>query len=204
MIFDMTLYRPTELEKWICQKYQESGIITPAELDLDQIADIFSSAVRTTGGKTKVYYDDEVAIIYLNQRDGSSKQRADFFHELCHPAMHAGSQLGLPQLFIELQEAQAGAFQQYAAMPYYMLAEITPCHTYNEYYNLLADVFRLPLPFVKKRIDQVKRRMIQGHHDRNTHARQTGVPYRYGYSDETLRILDQLHQQLSKQREAFV
>ncbi|MHA6484519.1 ImmA/IrrE family metallo-endopeptidase [Paenibacillus sp. strain BS8-2] len=203
MIFDMTLYRPTELELWICQKYQESGIVTPADLDLDHIADIFCSIVRTTGGKTKVYYDDVVGIIYLNQYDGASKQRADFFHELCHPAMHAGSQLGLPQLFIELQEAQAGAFQQYAAMPYYMLAEIKPCHTYDEYYNLLADVFRLPLPFVVKRIDQVRRRMLQGHHDRNAYARQTGITYRYGYSEETLRVLDKLHQQLSDQRGAL-
>jgi hypothetical protein len=206
LIFDMTLYKPTELEMWICQKYLDNGIMTPADMDIDQIGEIFETFITyKDGGKTKVLYDDTPgAMVFLNIHDSESTQRLKFFHELGHPAMHSGSQNRMPRLFVDLQEAQAGAFQLYAAIPYYMLAEITPCHTYAGYYNLLADVFRLPLPFVRKRIDQVKRRMLQGHNDRNMHAQFAGVSYRYGYSDETLRLLGKLHQQLSKQKEALV
>jgi Domain of unknown function (DUF955). len=205
LIFDMTLYKPTELEKWICHKYRNNGILTPADMDIDRIGEIFNAFIAyKCDGDARVVYDDHVGLIFLNIYDIESEQRMKFFHELGHPAMHAGSQCDLPRLFIELQEAQAGAFQQYAAMPYYMLSGINPCHTYDEYHTLLSETFRLPRPFVAKRIDQVRRRMLQGHQDRSMHAQLTGVAYRYGYTEETLRILGQLNQQLNKQqREVF-
>ncbi|MEK3882378.1 ImmA/IrrE family metallo-endopeptidase [Paenibacillus sp. PL2-23] len=205
MIFDMTLYKPTELEKWICQKYHDNGIKTPADMDLDYIGEIFNTYITyKSEGDARVIYDDFVGgLIFLNIHDSDAQQRLKFFHELGHPALHAGSQDKLPSLFVELQEAQAGAFQQYAALPYFMLAEISPCHTFDEYFTHLSEAFRLPRSFVQRRIDQVKRRILQGHQDRNAYARRVGVAARYGYTDETLRILGQLHQQLSKQREAF-
>ncbi|RJX40912.1 ImmA/IrrE family metallo-endopeptidase [Paenibacillus pinisoli] len=205
MQFDLKLYKPTEVENRISSVYQDSGIVSPADMDLDRIALIFNCHIIYSDKPTMVLYDDDHGgLIFLRANAPREQQREDFFHEISHPALHVGCQDNLPDLFVGLQESQAASFQLYAAMPYYMLADITPCHTFDEYYTLLSETFRLPRIFVQRRIDQVNRRILQGHQDRYIRTRfNNPVSHRFSHTEETLRILRQLNQQLTKKQEAL-
>lgn len=159
MCLDIKHYMTTELEELIYQKYCEHGILAPGDMDLDRIAAMHHAIIQPTGGRSKVLFDDSGGIIFLNKQDDTSKQRADFFHELGHLVRHTGSQNSLPPLFVELQERQASVFQLYAAMPYYLVANYEDyLHSQNAV-PLLANEFNLPRNLVQRRLDQIVNRI---------------------------------------------
>lgn len=200
--FDLTLYKPTDLERWISEKYRAAGIFAPEDMDLDVIAEIFNCEIKYELGEPTAIYDELYGgIIFLRLSDQEAKQRIDFFHELSHPALHVGDQRKLPSLFVEMQESQAAALQCYASMPSYLIAGIEPARTWREYIQNLADAFRLPYNFADKRVEQIKRRIYREHNDRNFRALTAPVKARWGYSDETIDLLDQLHRQTTEREE---
>jgi Zn-dependent peptidase ImmA (M78 family) len=138
-------------------------------MDLEHIASIYDIDVRTyTGPNFAEWHEEEYRFIFLNAYLRPEQKREAFFHELCHPLKHVGRQDSgvLPPAFVELQEMQAGVFQLYAAMPYYMLEEFK-----NDYYSQtslekgLAEEFCIPESLVRKRLIQIQNRIYQGHFD---------------------------------------
>lgn len=201
-LFNLELYKPTDMELWIQKKYRENGITSAYDMDIDTIASLFNACIVYARGETKVIFDDEGdCLMFLNIHDNEIEQRADFFHELCHPAMHVGDQRTLPPSFVSLQESQASLFQMYAAMPVYMLEDFKPNHHQNSYLKVLSEAFRLPYEFVERRIDQIYRRIKQERQDRNIRARFTPTAATYSYTDETNRILNQLSKQIASKKE---
>lgn len=200
-LFNLDLYKPTEMELWISKKYKENGINTPFDMDLDFIASLFNTYIVYDARGTKVIFDDEGdCLMFLNIHGNKIDQRLEFFHELCHPAMHVGNQRDLPSSFVSLQETQASLFQMYAAMPAYMLEQFKPSHYQSNYVRDLSEVFNLPHDFVKRRIDQIYRRISQERYDRNVQARTTPRPTLYSYTDTTMKILNQLNRQLAERK----
>lgn len=158
---DVNHYIPTDLERWIEQKYLLFDIHTPHDLSICRVAEVFQMTVRASDRETKVYHDDEGNhLLFLNARISKIEQRAEFFHELCHVIRHTGIQHSFSRSYIELQEIQANQFRLYAAMPYYMIA-----NKYSEMMKtmdiapLMAHDFQLPIRLVQGRIDQIIRRI---------------------------------------------
>lgn len=193
---DLHYYKPTDTEKWISEKYQENGIRTAADMDMDIIADMFNAAVQLTKtDEPRVLWDDDFCLILLDRDAPMEKIRKDFFHEICHPMFHIGNQHLLPVGLMELQENQADALQFYTAMPSYLLREFQGIQTYREYVKTVSDAFMLPPKFVEQRIAQIQRRSYIERSDREINA--PSVSVQFDYMPETKRILAQLKRQLS-------
>ncbi|MHA7966616.1 ImmA/IrrE family metallo-endopeptidase [Paenibacillus sp. CAU 1782] len=199
---DMRLYKPTELERWICGIYQTNGINRYGDMeDLDHIASLFNAFIAYTEGGTKVLYDEDGdCMIFLNIYLEKKQKRLAFFHELGHPAMHTGNQRSLPPSFVALQENQAGLFQQYAAMPFYILTEFQQqrCEA-----GQIAEALALPTPFVRQRLERIGRRIRQQREDLFLHTRLTAAfpPVPQEPSHAAMELLTKLNRQIRDRKE---
>jgi Zn-dependent peptidase ImmA (M78 family) len=205
-IFTLDLYKPTDLEQWICTQYQENGIHYASDLDIEHVADIFNIDIRTYSGPSFAQWEeDEYSLMFINGYLSEEQRREVFFHELCHPLRHTGCQdsRNMPAAFKELQEIQAARFQMYASMPFYMLEEFKEIQHQSSFIKLLSEAFVLPVKFVQQRIAQMMGRMHQERKDRNLRAKLSPAINRsWVHSAETERILDQLNTQLHNKKGA--
>ena len=194
-IFNVEIYRPSDTEKQICELYKSHGIYSPADMDIEAIAAVFDYEIQMKPLKSRVVYDNNYCVFFLDSRLGTAARRADFFHELCHPLMHVGSQRWLPSSFVEYQEMQAAQFQMFAAMPYYLVAQYKPLPIWSDYYRMLAEEFVLPYSFVERRIKQMMARIAQERNDNNLRARFSGrSAVKVEYMQTTLDALDRLNE----------
>lgn len=157
------LYRPSDLEQSIAMKYKECGVNHPSDLCIESIADIFEIELRTYEGKPFVYWDENFfAFIFLSASLDRIQMREVFFHELSHPIQHIGNQTKMPLLMKQLQENQAKQFELYAAMPFYLLEPFFETHTqdYSYFVGILSEEFKLSIPFIQRRLDQIQLRII--------------------------------------------
>lgn len=198
---DLTMYKATEMEIWINEKYKNSGILRATDMDLDIIASIFNIDIVYYDGPSFADWSDRSAVIFLNKKLSSEKAREIFFHELCHPLRHVGNQVNMPTGLKQLQEVQAGLFQLYAAIPAYMLEEFREISYYDTYVKCVAEAFDLTLTFVKKRLQQINQRIYQEQYNRILTANNQIIRIQYEYSQETQRIMSQLRRQLSAKKE---
>ena len=196
------LYRPSDMELWIQEKFERNGLYFPGDLeDWDRIASLFGAHIAYTEGETKVLYDEDGdCLIFLNIHMDKLQQKLAFFHELSHPALHAGNQRHMPPSFIALQESQAGLFQLYSAMPIHMLQAFAHLQQQPHYLRLVAEAFGVPLSFARKRLDRMAGRIRQEHTDRHLRARLEGSAAQQPavYSELTNRLLRQLYLQTRK------
>lgn len=200
-IFNLDLYKPSDMELWINKKYQDRGIHNVSDLNIDDIGALFNTYIAYSEGESKVIYDnDNDCMIFINIHLEVYEQRLAFFHELCHPAMHVGDQRSLPSAFVNLQESQAALFQLYSAMPAYMLAEFKSIQHSSYYLKILSEAFKLPYSFVKQRIEQILGRINRERQDRNLRARFTPAKVKYAYTDTTNKILDRLNKQITNKQ----
>ncbi|WP_308637686.1 ImmA/IrrE family metallo-endopeptidase [Paenibacillus silvisoli] len=200
-IFDLSLYKETDLEKWINTKYKDNGIHYASDIDIDRVAAIFDIEIRTYLGPSFAdWEEDEYSFIFINGYLTEEQRRDVFFHELCHPIQHVGRQAELPAPFVELQEIQAGLFQLYSAMPAYMLEEFKTIQDRSYYLKVLSEEFVLPIRIVERRIAQMMRRINQEKSDQEFKKRMNPSPHQKPYMPETIQIIDQLQRQLSAKR----
>ncbi|MGO4890338.1 ImmA/IrrE family metallo-endopeptidase [Anaerobacillus sp. MEB173] len=158
---NLALYKTTPLEEWIYHKYQANGIYSVDDLDMEKIITIFGGELASTKGTSHARWIDDGSnyfVIFLNTYQRVEKQRYDFFHELCHPLKHVGSQPNVSKLFNQLQEVQAGNFQLYAALPIYMLEEFNDI-PFSVFVKIVSEAFALPEVLVTKRMEQIKNRI---------------------------------------------
>lgn len=152
-------YSPSTTEEIVCDLYQIYGIQYASQLDLDVIASIWDTEVWKYPYPSQSMWNGYQNIIFLNTMSEPRQRRAEFFHELGHVARHVGTQDGLHDLFIELQEWQADRFQLVASMPYTLLPP--PERTWNEYAVALEDTFHVPADLAAKRAYQIQQRILQ-------------------------------------------
>lgn len=198
---ELRFYKPSETEQWIINKYMENGIMRPSDLTIAGVSMVFNTDVIYYDGRTTVKWEEGVyAVIAINENLDENEQRENFFHELGHPVLHIGRQRGMSDSFIELQEEQAGQFQMYAAIPYYMLEEFNDIEIRDVYIQTIADKFKLPTYLVRKRIEQMERKIMIEKYDQVYVRRCKPVRMEVEYTDETNRILEQLHRQLNAKK----
>ncbi|RAT99654.1 ImmA/IrrE family metallo-endopeptidase [Brevibacillus sp. Leaf182] len=165
---DYTHYKTSPLEEWINEMYFTHSIYTPNDLDIHRIAEVFGGEILYLPTRSHAYWDDDDTgefLISLDSRLDKPVQRSHFFHELCHPLRHVGNQKVLPKTFRDLQETQASLFQQYAAIPFFMVRELeVPLYEKN-IVNYWAHVFNVTVSLALRRYNQIKSRIIQAKND---------------------------------------
>lgn len=161
-------YKKTSLEIWIENLYKSKGIFSPKDLTVKNISKTFNFSIAyIENAPNRAIWDEEDAVIFLNPNLEYREVKAIFFHELCHPLRHYGAQeLMVNKEFRELQEDQANQFQIYAAMPFYMLSELDLPNSESITINILVEKFDIPYYLAKKRVEQIKRRIVQSHLDK--------------------------------------
>jgi Zn-dependent peptidase ImmA (M78 family) len=156
MQINFNSYKPSAVELWISSIYQQHDITRPIDLTISNVSNIFNTDVLIYDGPVFAEWEDDVySFIFLNQDIPTTEQKADFFHELCHPLRHTGCQNKLPKLFRDLQENQAQQFQLVAAMPIYLFNQVPSSLYYEHYINQLSYSFELPKNLVQKRLHQI-------------------------------------------------
>lgn len=203
MPLNWELYTPNDVEQWIEKLYYERGIQNPADLSIDLIAKAFDIQVFYYEGPCFAEWQEDggYSFIFLDNRMSLLEQRMNFFHELCHPLRHVGEQDKLPQSFRHLQEIQANQFRLYAALPFYMLENFDYSQSNLNSLTMLSETFHFPLNFVKRRMDQIQRRMWL--EQRNREIRKKDTPRPIIYSESTNKLLEQLHRQVAERRAGY-
>ncbi|WP_078428804.1 ImmA/IrrE family metallo-endopeptidase [Alkalihalobacterium alkalinitrilicum] len=160
---NIELYKTTPLEESIYSRYQANGIHTVEDLHMGNVATILGGDIAYTQTRSHArWIDDETNyfVVFLNPSQDIRKQRYDFFHEIAHPLNHVGDQRMVSPLFNHYQEIQAEQFQLYAALPFYMVVDYKDVPE-SVLSKILAQEFILPESLVIKRIEQIKRRIMQ-------------------------------------------
>ena len=189
-------YRTTILEEFVEATYEAIGITSPEQITVEQLSSrlniwvhygpVTSRALEAAGGMYSMFLADRLS---------PPQQRLDFLHELCHLLRHAGNQMSMRAAYTRMQELEAEQFVLYAAMPSSMVSRFTPIlPTMEAAVPCLADAFNVPIEFAAKRVDQIKRRIVEGYRQ-NKHRNPNRKPT---WSQETYRILQQLDRQLIK------
>lgn len=188
-------YCPSELECWINEKYQQDGIYSPHEMDVERIAALFGVDVMYYMGPSFAdWKDGQYSVIFLNKLLKVDKQREAFFHELCHPLRHVGHQKHAPTGLMELQEIQAEIFQLYASMPFYILNNYEEILRSNNCVPILSAEFSLPEALVKRRLEQIISRIRRGEENQRIYDTLPTVPSSriVTHSPDTLKMLNKL------------
>jgi len=204
----LTLYKKTDLELLAEKIYKEKEILAPSDLTIKNISESFDFQIRyIENAPCRALWDEEDAMIFLDSLLPNKEQRAIFFHELCHPLRHIGTQEHMKSnLFMDLQESQANQFQLYAAIPTFMLKSIELPN--NEFYAIKAieEIFNIPFSLAAKRMEQIKRRSLRQKIDvfliEKKQKKQSEVTPLL--SEETQRLLKQLNDQLNKKKDVLM
>lgn len=160
---NLTMYKLTEMEKWIESLYKSMGIHLPSDLTISNLAKTFNIDVYYhQDGPQRAMWDLEEQVIFLKPNQSEVKKRDVFFHEFGHPLLHFGDQRNMKfGTLMKLQEAQANQFQLYSSMPFYMIKELEIPKTENLFINLLKDTFYVSEKLARKRIEQINRRIYR-------------------------------------------
>lgn len=156
-------YQMTALEKWTEDLYQRIGVLRPAQISIDYIAerlniwvhylDVRSKSIEAAAGMYSMFIDNRLP---------PELQRLEFLHELCHLLRHAGNQTLMPAHFTQAQKDESERFILYSAMPYSMISARTLPERREDAAYEIAAVFQVPGELAMQRIDQIQRRIFQG------------------------------------------
>lgn len=183
-------YELTILEEWVEKFYIRNNIRRPADLTIENISAVLGIGVTFAPGVIdEVMFDEEYTHIFINSHYSPMRRWEVFCHELCHPLRHLGNQMMLPNELRKMQEIEAKAFSYYAAIPFFMIRQMTLPEQENETVYRLAKEFGVTSEFAKQRWDQILRRItrVRSHRDFVTALQKRGDP-----SAENL-LLEQPH-----------
>lgn len=179
---------------------REKNIFTLEQLSIENLCEVFNVEIRYHNKKSNCLYDQDFALIYIDNRLSYYEQRFKFFHELAHIIAHEGAQNTLAKEFNDLQEAQANRLALYLSMPRYLFE---PLAIKYQSIDKLRDGFELPQRVIIERIHSIKRekerhefhlRMQKVENQRKRKSLQPGKIY-----DTTNRILSQLKDQVGEE-----
>lgn len=191
-------YRMTILEESLEATYATAGIIYPHQITVRELSQrlnvwvhfrsVSSRALEAASGMYSMFLDDRLP---------PDRQRLDFLHELCHLLRHAGNQMVLPESYTRMQEIEAEHFVLYAAMPFSMIRRMEIPDGRGSAIAVITESFNVPADLAEQRLDQLQRRTLRGIWNTvvsdHVQERRQMEP---SWSQETMRILNQLNRQL--------
>jgi Zn-dependent peptidase ImmA (M78 family) len=153
-------YQTTPLEQWIEQLWMKSGIVSPSQLNVDEVATRLDVWVHYLKDTSRALEYMGLRTILLDKRQGRDAQWEDFLHELCHVLRHAGNQTTMPRMFCEGQEAEANRFVLYGAIPFFMLRHVRLPERIDEAIGVISIQFGVTFDLARKRLEQIQRRTL--------------------------------------------
>lgn len=199
----MRYYRLTPLEQTIEDMYRRLDVTKPEQLTIPNIAAKLGIWVYYLDMPSRVVESRGLYSMNINRQLSPEEQWEDFLHELCHVLRHAGNQIAMSELMLDMQEAEAGHFQLYAAIPFSMVRGLELPQRSSEIVELLSLEFGVTCQLAQRRLEQIQRRILQGVLDEET-ARRRKHPQLYhtaGWSDETRRVMNKLQLLLERRNE---
>ncbi|ULO07174.1 ImmA/IrrE family metallo-endopeptidase [Paenibacillus sp. 19GGS1-52] len=154
---DLSKYFKTPLEQSIEDVYVENKLLNSWDLTIDNLTAIFN--VEVTNTKSQAFSDNEQRIIFLSSNDIPDKQRRSFFHELGHIVRHSGDQRNMPDLFQQMQEADAERFSLYASIPFFMLEKLSLPKSGKHAAGYIGSIFHIPPAYAMRRLRQIRERI---------------------------------------------
>ncbi|MNM70408.1 hypothetical protein D3C81_820360 [compost metagenome] len=170
---DLSMYFLSPLEQLIQEIYLSNHLLNHWDLTIDNLATVFN--VEVAYSKLPTFSDNEQRVIFLCHNDEPSKQRRGFFHELGHVIRHSGDQRIMPELFQQMQEADAERFSLYASMPFFMLKKLSLPPSEEHASGRISDIFQVSPIFAQQRLRQIQER-ISG----------AQFIFKYSYSDSNI------------------
>lgn len=159
------MYQKSKLELEVEEKFKENYLLTPADLDFENVIETFDIKVKFHNGPDRALWDDDLGVymIFMKPYYSQKEKRGILFHELCHILRHYGSQeLMNCDSWKDLQEEDASHFQLYASMPFFMIENLQDLpRSESELIEKLSVVFNVPITLATKRVKQIKRRIGQ-------------------------------------------
>lgn len=171
---DLSNYFKTPLEQSIEDVYLENKLFDSWDLTIDNLAAIFNVEVTTT--KFQTFSDNEQRIIFLSSNDIPDKQRRSFFHELGHIVRHSGDQRSMPDLFQQMQEADAEQFSLYASIPFFMLEKLSFPKSGEHAAGYIGSIFHIPPAYAMRRLRQIRERISGTEYLSTTTSTYTAAP----------------------------
>ncbi|WP_246879942.1 ImmA/IrrE family metallo-endopeptidase [Bacillus suaedae] len=191
-------------EEKIQKLYKENDINFISDLSIENLALLFNIQVEYYDLRSRCIYDEDMALIYLDQNQPYEHIRYDFFHEMAHFFEHCNDQRQANKEFVRLQERQASSFALYASMPRYLFEPyMNSVHSLQE----LIDAFQLPEVHIRERIRIIRQQNTTRDHYKKLKQReeilinrtlQKGKVY-----ESTITVLDQLKKQVGEERMSY-
>lgn len=156
---DIFKYFKTPLEQSIEDFYINAGLLQPEDLTVENIATAFNVDVILSS--SHVFSDNELGVIFLNSNLFKEDLKKSFIHELAHVVRHVGDQRRMPELFKQMQEADAESFALYACMPFFMLERLTLPPLERVAAGEISKLFGIPPKLALRRLRQVSARITE-------------------------------------------
>lgn len=156
-------YTFTPLESWIEKLYNHLSISTPEQLNMIDIAAKLKIWLHFADVESVALDREGLYSLIIDRRLSKQQQWEDFGHELCHLLRHAGNQMMLPDLMVELQEAQANNFALHFCAPTFMLLKRPIPRLKREFIEDVCITFNVTYPFAKKRVEHFENQMTYFH-----------------------------------------
>lgn len=139
----------THLEEYVKNLYLKISITKPQQLCFQKIREALGIKVFYWPDASQALFSGNQSYIVLNESLSPQQQWQDFCHELAHILLHTGNQGRLSPLFIEYQENKANSFMYHAAIPTFMLDQLTTVNVAG-----IQQLFNVEYDFAVKRLDQ--------------------------------------------------
>lgn len=153
-------YDPTPFEQWTEQLWNQAGIRSVAQLNIEEVADRLNVWIHYMNDTSRALEYLGMRSILIDNRLDRKRQWEEFLHELCHVLRHAGNQTLMPKAFCEGQEAEANRFVLYAAMPLSMLSGMKLPNRMDEAAVWLAERFGVTPLLASRRLEQIQRKIF--------------------------------------------
>jgi Zn-dependent peptidase ImmA (M78 family) len=194
-------YNYTPLEDFIKTLYNRLSIFEPIEIKMMEIAEKLKISLHFYDDRSTAIRHKGIFHIFIDERLSPQEQWQDFGHELCHVLRHEGSQNGMVQPFLYLQENQAENFMYHFCVPTFMLLN----YKISNFIDVKAGIpfvvqnFNVTESFVEERLKRFKNQLLQTKSDAEHRAFMESLyPKAPPYSDETNAILKKLNMLIKK------
>lgn len=137
------------IERYVYNLYKSIQIGHPEQLEIKSIASKLGISVLY--GSLSFSFNNVIVLEKTNEQ----MEWQTFGHEICHVLRHAGNQLNMHPLFVQLQEWQADYFAYHFCVPTFMLMQLKEVTI-----DVIANNFNVEYEFALKRLEMFKNKLI--------------------------------------------